>query len=120
MSVGPDHRDIITVAVRVWRQAPGASAGRFEIHSVAIERGDHVLNLLAALRRQVDPTLCYPDHFCKIGTCGACALLVDGRPALGCRTLVTGREIEIGPPRGRAILADLLAAGSGTEINPLP
>jgi succinate dehydrogenase/fumarate reductase-like Fe-S protein len=76
---------------------------------VRIPRGDHVLNLLAAVRRDGDPSLCFPDHFCKIGTCGACALLVDGRPVLGCRALVKKASIEIGPPRGRRILADLLA-----------
>jgi len=114
MSDSAPGRATITVAVRVWRQAPDATVGRFERYLVEIAQGDHALNLLAALRRQHDPTLCYPDHFCKIGTCGACALLVDGKPALGCRTLVAGDTIEIAPPRGRAILADLLSAASGT------
>jgi succinate dehydrogenase/fumarate reductase-like Fe-S protein len=99
----------ITVTVRLWRQAPDTAAGRWEAHVVTIPRGDHVLNLLAAVRRDSDPSLGYPDHFCKIGTCGACALLVDGRPVLGCRALVTAAEVEIAPPRGRRLLADLLA-----------
>jgi succinate dehydrogenase/fumarate reductase-like Fe-S protein len=99
----------ITVTVRLWRQAADATEGAWEEHEVTIPRGDHVLNLLAALRQQRDPSLCYPDHFCKIGTCGACALVVDGRPVLGCRALVTAARIEVAPPRGRRILADLLA-----------
>lgn len=99
----------IEVTVRLWRQAPDAPDGRWEEHRVVIPRGDHVLNLLAALRARSDPSLCYPDHFCKIGTCGACALVVDGHPVLGCRALVRGPRIEIAPPRGRQVLADLLA-----------
>jgi succinate dehydrogenase/fumarate reductase-like Fe-S protein len=101
--------DEFTVTARVWRQSPGADAGRWEEWQVRIPRGDHVLNLLAALRRDADPSLCFPDHFCKIGTCGACSLLVDGKPALGCRALVREPRIEIAPPRGRTVLADLLA-----------
>lgn len=99
----------IEVVLRLWRQAAGARDGRWEEHRIRIPRGDHVLNLLAAVRRHADPSLCYPDHFCKIGTCGACALVVDGRPVLACRALVTAPHIEVAPPRGRAVLADLLA-----------
>ena len=101
------------VTVRLWRQKPDATTGRWEEHRVAIPRGDHLLNLLAAVRREADPSLCYPDHFCKIGTCGACALVMDGRPVLGCRALVTKPAVEVGPPRGRRILADLLTEEAG-------
>ncbi len=104
----------MNVTVRLWRQPPDAAAGRWETFVVPLPQGDHVLNLLATVRRLSDPSLCYPDHFCKIGTCGACALVVNGRPSLGCRTLVTGTSIELGPPRGRRLLADLLAEESGS------
>jgi len=103
----------IDVTVRLWRQKPDTATGDWEEHRVAIPQGDHLLNLLAAVRRLSDPSLCYPDHFCKIGTCGACALVMDGRSVLGCRALVTMPVVEIGPPRGRRILADLLAEEAG-------
>ena len=99
----------LTVTLRLWRQAPGATSGEWQEVQVTIARGDHVLNLLAEVRRLLDPSLCYPDHFCKIGTCGACALLVDGRAALGCRALVAAPTLSVAPPRGRRVLADLLA-----------
>ncbi len=102
----------IAVTVRLWRQPADSPAGHWEEHRVLIPRGDHLLNLLAALRQQRDPSLCYPDHFCKIGTCGACALLLDGRPVLGCRALVTATQLEVAPPRGRIVLADLLTEES--------
>lgn len=76
--------------------------------TVDLPAHDHVLNLLAAIRREHDPALSYPAHFCKVGTCGACALLVDGKPVLGCRALVTQDRITIAPAKGQVVLADLL------------
>lgn len=82
---------------------------RYDEHfTVDLPEHDHVLNLLAAIRREHDPALSYPAHFCKVGTCGACALLVDGKPVLGCRSLVTRTEVSIAPPKGQTVLADLL------------
>lgn len=100
--------DALAVTVRIWRQAADAATGSWQEYRITIPYGDHVLNLLAAVRRDADPSLCYPDHFCKIGTCGACALVVDGKPVLGCRAIVTEGYVEVGPPRGRTVLADLL------------
>jgi succinate dehydrogenase/fumarate reductase-like Fe-S protein len=98
----------LTVTATLQRQGPGETAIRIQSFTVTIPTGDHVLNLLAAIRRECDGTLSYPAHFCKVGTCGACALLVDGQPRLGCRTLVRNSAITIAPPKGRLVLADLL------------
>ena len=93
--------------VSVWRQRSGALTGTLETYIVEVMPGDHVLNLLWRLRRLVDPTLIFPDHFCKVGTCGACALTVDGRPSLACRTIVRDGTV-IHPPKGKAVVADLM------------
>lgn len=52
-------------------------------------------NLLDALRRGVGDLT--PKYGCGQGTCGACTVLIDGRPQLACLTLaeaVQGRAIE--------------------------
>lgn len=98
----------LTVTATLQRQAPGETTVRLQSFTVTIPTGDHVLNLLAEIRREHDGTLSYPTHFCKVGTCGACALLVDGQPRLGCRTLVRKPAISIAPASGRTVLADLL------------
>ena len=111
MSVTPKD-EVLTkerVEISLWRQPFGEQAGRFQPYALAMTPGDHVLNLLWRLRRLVDPTLVFPDHYCKVGTCGACALTVDGRPALACRTLVRD-GIAIAPPKGRTVVADLLTS----------
>ena len=41
---------------------------------------------LTEIREKLDPSLQF-DFVCRAGICGSCAMLVNGRPALACRTL---------------------------------
>jgi xanthine dehydrogenase YagT iron-sulfur-binding subunit len=43
--------------------------------------------LLSALRDRLDPALTGPKLVCNVGTCGACTVLLDGRPVYGCSVL---------------------------------
>ena len=65
--------------------------------------------LLEVLRE--DLNLCGTKHGCELGECGACAVLVDGRPVLSC--LILAAEIE-----GRQVITiEGLAAGG--RLHPL-
>jgi aerobic-type carbon monoxide dehydrogenase small subunit (CoxS/CutS family) len=43
--------------------------------------------LLSALRNYLDPAVTGPKLVCDMGTCGACTVLLDGKPAYSCLVL---------------------------------
>jgi xanthine dehydrogenase YagT iron-sulfur-binding subunit len=52
--------------------------------------------LVSALRDRLDPAITGPKLVCDAGTCGACTVLLDGKPAYGCSLLAidtVGRKI---------------------------
>ncbi len=48
---------------------------------------------LSEIREKLDPSLQF-DFVCRAGICGSCAMLVNGRPALACRTLTKDLPTE--------------------------
>ena len=57
---------------------------------------------------------------CLQGVCGACAMVIDGMPALACETLVKdlkGEEIEIRPLRKFPVVHDLIVDRSSIQEN---
>lgn len=72
------------LTIRVWRQPSSDRAGFFEEH--VLEGADakmSVLELLDALNERLSEQGLAPvafDSDCREGVCGACGLLVDGRP----------------------------------------
>jgi len=63
---------------------------------------------LNEIRERYDASLCF-DFVCRAGICGSCAMLVDGRPALACRTLTQnlGDDITLTPLPVFKLIADL-------------
>jgi xanthine dehydrogenase molybdenum-binding subunit len=89
-------------------------AVRFTLNGADVEVGDHP-HLLAALREQLDVTSA-KDGCSPSGQCGACTVLVDGKPTVSCSLAldrVAGRSVttlEGVPSAERARYAEAFAA----------
>src|SRR5438045_7485809 len=96
------------LSVQVWR---GAADGRFETFQVARRAHQTVLDVVTEIQRDQDATLSY-RFACRVGMCGSCAMVVNGRPRWTCRTrvseAVTGDgKLQLEPLRNFTVVKDL-------------
>lgn len=101
----PDH-DMISV--EVWR---GAAEGAFQTFRVPRRPNQTVLDVVTEIQREQDPTLSY-RFACRVGMCGSCAMMVNGRPRWTCRTRVSqaadaGGALKLEPLRNFTVVKDL-------------
>jgi succinate dehydrogenase iron-sulfur subunit len=97
----------VTLNVDIWR---GTETGQFE--AFAIPRREHqtVLDVVTEIQREHDPTLSY-RFACRVGMCGSCAMVVNGRPRWTCRTRVSevakNGRLKLEPLRNFTVVKDL-------------
>src|SRR3954469_3914105 len=94
------------MTVEVWR---GDRAGAFQAFEVPRRKNQTVLDVVTEIQRGQDATLSY-RFACRVGMCGSCAMLVNGRPRWTCRTRVDQLEagtIRLEPLRNLPIVKDL-------------
>jgi fumarate reductase iron-sulfur subunit len=79
------------VRLDVYRFTPGEPE-RTRSYEVAAGADTTVLDALVAVQREQDPTLAL-RYACRVGMCGSCAMVVNGRERWACRT----RLATLGP-----------------------
>ena len=97
-----------TVAVSVPRGAPEQGPPRREEHALELGEKASVLDALLALQRGPCPDLAF-RYSCRVGMCGSCAMVVNGREQLACSTLVKplGQRLRLEPLRNLPVVRDL-------------
>ena len=101
----PAETDLV---VEVWR---GTETGALATFRVPRRPNQTVLDVVTEIQREQDPTLAY-RFACRVGMCGSCAMLVDGRPRWTCRTrveTVVGADgrLRLEPLKNLPIVKDL-------------
>lgn len=97
------------ITVTVSRFTPAATEHpRFESHAVDVGARASVLDALLALQRGPMPDLAF-RFSCRVGMCGSCAMVVNGREQLACSTLARdiGTSLKIEPLRNLPVVRDL-------------
>src|SRR5438309_5383261 len=97
----------VTVTSQRSCPEPGG-ARRFETYSVEVSEKASLLDASFALQRGGCPDLAF-RFSCRVGMCGSCAMVVNGREELTCSTLVktVGTELRIEPLRNLPVVRDL-------------
>ena len=99
-----------TLTIRVLRYNPRDPASRPHLQTYALEQGPGMTLFIALneIRDKLDASLQF-DFVCRAGICGSCAMLINGRPTLACRTLTrdVGPEIILAPLPFFELIGDL-------------
>lgn len=103
----------ITLAVK--RTGSDARAGpQWQAFSVpAVADSMSVLDALIWAQRNADPSLAFRSA-CRVGMCGSCGTVINGREGLACRTLVRtlvgerGGTVRVEPLRHLPVVRDLV------------
>ena len=95
--------------VRVWRG--DAASGEFRLYEVPQLESQTVLDVVTHIQRKLDPTLAY-RFACRVGMCGSCAMMVNGRARWTCRThiakVAADGRLEIAPLANLPVVRDLV------------
>jgi len=99
-----------TLNISVLRHNPSdpASVPRVETFEVEEAEGMTLFIALNEIRENQDASLQF-DFVCRAGICGACGMMIDGRPGLACRTLTRdlGERIMLAPLPVFRLIGDL-------------
>ncbi|MBI2205396.1 MAG: succinate dehydrogenase/fumarate reductase iron-sulfur subunit [Candidatus Rokubacteria bacterium] len=96
-----------TVTLRIFRWSSG-EAERSQAYRVTVGPDTTVLDALVDIQRGEDSTLAF-RYACRVGMCGSCAMVVDGRERWACRTRLQsfGDRVDVRPLYHFPVLRDL-------------
>ena len=101
------NRQLKISVLRYNPQVAGAKP-RMQTYNLEEAAGMTLFIALNEIRAKQDPSLQF-DFVCRAGICGSCAMVINGRPGLACRTLTKdlGTEITLAPLPVFELIGDL-------------
>ena len=98
------------LSIRILRYNPQEPdrAPYMQTYRVHEAEGMTLFIALNEIREKQDPSIQF-DFVCRAGICGSCAMVINGRPTLACRTLTRslGTTITLAPLPGFELIGDL-------------
>lgn len=99
-----------SLCIEVLRSNPQERGTEAWFQRFTVEEADAMTLFIALneIREEQDPSLQF-DFVCRAGICGSCAMLINGRPGLACRTLTSTlpAHIRLAPLPGFELIGDL-------------
>ena len=117
VSKGEEHLDSgrskgREVKFKVARFDPKDGKMKEYIYAVKADRFTTVLDALLKIKSKQDATLSF-RYSCRMGVCGSCGMVINGKPSLACETTVFSAakgagEISVQPMRAHPLLTGLV------------
>lgn len=99
-----------TLKFEIFRYNPEDPASKPHMQAFELQETPFMSLFIALnkLREEQDPTLQF-DFVCRSAVCGSCGMMVNGRPALACKTLTSqlDRTIRLHPLPAFRLVGDL-------------
>ena len=99
------------IVLRIRRFAPGRDREPvWKEYKIAYEAGMTVLDALWKVKESSDPTLAWRAS-CRMGVCGSCGMLINGKAGLGCNTQISELAtpvVTVAPLANFPIVRDLV------------
>ncbi len=108
----------VTLKILRYNPQDPSDKPRFDEYKLEETPGMSLFIALNLIRENQDATLAF-DFVCRAGICGSCGMVVNGKPALACRTLVNNFEedvITIMPMAAFKLIKDL-SVDTGNWMN---
>ena len=98
----------LTIKVMRFNPRDPASVPHLQAYELEQLAGMTLFIALNEIPEKLDPSLQF-DFVCRAGICGSCAMVINGRPTLACRTLTrdVGPEIILAPLPVFELIGDL-------------
>lgn len=99
---------VLKISILRYNPHDSNSKPRMETFEVEEAVGMTLFIALNDIREKFDGSLQF-DFVCRAGICGSCAMLIDGRPGLACRTLTEtlDQEVTLAPLPVFELIGDL-------------
>ena len=106
--------DSMQATLRVQRYDPEGQEPHSHVQEYQLETEEHVtvLDALIKVREDVDPSLALRCS-CRAAICGSCAMRINDRPGLACKTQLAaiapqGEPVTVGPMGNLPVIKDLV------------
>jgi fumarate reductase iron-sulfur subunit len=108
VKAGVQPGQMLKISAMRYNPADPASVPHIQTYEIEQSDGMTLFMALMEIRERLDPSLQF-DFVCRAGICGSCAMVVNGRPTLACRTLTRdiGPDITLAPLPFFELIGDL-------------
>jgi succinate dehydrogenase/fumarate reductase-like Fe-S protein len=100
------------ITARIYRCNPqDGQPSRYDTYQIENSHPMTVLMILRYIFRNLDPTLAFRDFECYQGVCTSCTMIVNGKRARTCSTMVEpGVEVTLEPLPRHPLIKDLVVS----------